>query len=55
MAAHYRNMAFNPVNWSPGVSRVRLLQGRGHFSEALHEITQPAAPCSPVGTASACA
>lgn len=40
MAAHYRNMAFNPVNWSLGVSRVRLLQGRGHFSEALHEITQ---------------
>ncbi|MDI9793109.1 helix-turn-helix transcriptional regulator, partial [Pseudomonas aeruginosa] len=38
MAAHYRNMAFNPVNWSLGVSRVRLLQGRGHFSEALQAV-----------------
>ncbi len=55
MAAHYRNMAFNPVNWSLGVSRVRLLQGRGHFSEALHgnhsvarhlaaRLARPAAP-----------
>ena len=40
LASHYKQMPFNPVLWVQGISRVRLLQARGHFSEALHEITQ---------------
>ncbi|AMO77354.1 HTH-type transcriptional regulator MalT [Pseudomonas citronellolis] len=40
LAASYRQGPFNPVLWVRGLSRVRLLQARGHFSEALHEITQ---------------
>ncbi|WP_374440417.1 LuxR C-terminal-related transcriptional regulator [Pseudomonas panipatensis] len=40
LAAHYRQGPFNPVLWVRGLSRVRVLQARGHFSEALHEITQ---------------
>nr|WP_242411241.1 LuxR C-terminal-related transcriptional regulator [Pseudomonas knackmussii] len=40
LAASYRQGPFNPVLWVRGISRVRLLQARGHFSEALHEITQ---------------
>lgn len=40
LAAPYRQGPFNPVLWVRGISRVRLLQARGHFSEALHEITQ---------------
>lgn len=40
LAGAYRQGPFNPVLWVRGISRVRLLQARGHFSEALHEITQ---------------
>jgi len=39
-AAGYAHLAFNPVRWAQGLSRVRLQQARGQFSEALHEITQ---------------
>ncbi len=39
-AAHYAAQPFNPVRWSLGVSRVRLQQARGQYSEALHEIAQ---------------
>ncbi|MCY1348747.1 HTH-type transcriptional regulator MalT [compost metagenome] len=40
LADHYQRMAFNPVLWAQGLSRIRLQQARGHYSEALHEITQ---------------
>lgn len=40
LAEHYTHMRFNPVLWARGLSRVRLQQARGHFSEALHEIGQ---------------
>ncbi|AYC32691.1 helix-turn-helix transcriptional regulator [Pseudomonas cavernae] len=40
LAAGYQRMSFNPVLWVQGVTRVRLQQARGHYSEALHEITQ---------------
>lgn len=40
LAAHYTQRSFNPVLWALGLSRIRLQQARGHFSEALHEITQ---------------
>lgn len=40
LAAHYKARSFNPVLWVLGLSRIRLQQARGHFSEALHEITQ---------------
>lgn len=39
-AAHYPHMRFNPVLWVQGLTRVRLQQARGHYSEALHEIRQ---------------
>jgi LuxR family maltose regulon positive regulatory protein len=40
LAEHYPHMRFNPVLWVQGLTRVRLQQARGHYSEALHEITQ---------------
>jgi LuxR family maltose regulon positive regulatory protein len=40
LAEHYQHMRFNPVLWVRGLSRVRLQQARGHYSEALHEISQ---------------
>ncbi|CAD5108776.1 LuxR C-terminal-related transcriptional regulator [Zestomonas carbonaria] len=40
LASHYQNMSFNPVSWAQGLTRIRLQQARGHYSEALHEITQ---------------
>lgn len=40
LAAQYRQQGYNPVLWLQGLIRVRLQQARGHFSEALHEITQ---------------
>ncbi|KAF1052744.1 MAG: Transcriptional regulatory protein LiaR [Stenotrophomonas maltophilia] len=40
LAENYRQAHFNPVLWVRGISRVRLLQARGHFSEALHELNQ---------------
>ncbi|WP_171011801.1 LuxR C-terminal-related transcriptional regulator [Pseudomonas sp. 2FE] len=40
LAASYRHMAFNPVLWVQGLTRIRLQQTRAHYSEALHEITQ---------------
>lgn len=40
LAAQYRQQGHNPVLWLQGLTRVRLQQARGHFSEALHEITQ---------------
>jgi LuxR family transcriptional regulator, maltose regulon positive regulatory protein len=39
-AGHYPHMRFNPVLWVQGLSRVRLQQARGHYSEALHGINQ---------------
>ena len=40
LAGHYQHAAFNPVLWVQGLTRIRLQQARGHYSEALHEITQ---------------
>ncbi|MGH8352067.1 MAG: LuxR C-terminal-related transcriptional regulator [Pseudomonas sp.] len=40
LAASYKPAAFNPVLWVQGLTRIRLQQARGHYSEALHEITQ---------------
>lgn len=40
LATNYTHMRLNPVLWVQGLSRTRLQQTRGHFSEALHEITQ---------------
>lgn len=40
LAEHYPHMRFNPVLWVRGLTRIRLQQARGHYSEALHEITQ---------------
>ncbi|MGQ7957591.1 LuxR C-terminal-related transcriptional regulator [Pseudomonas sp. SP16.1] len=40
LAAHYKQRSFNPVLWVLGLTRIRLQQARGHYSEALHEITQ---------------
>jgi LuxR family transcriptional regulator, maltose regulon positive regulatory protein len=40
LADHYRHMACNPVLWVQGLTRIRLLQARMHYSEALHEIAQ---------------
>ncbi|MFI8382333.1 LuxR C-terminal-related transcriptional regulator [Pseudomonas sp. NPDC079086] len=40
LAEHYQHMRFNPVLWVRGLTRIRLQQARGHYSEALHEITQ---------------
>lgn len=40
LAGHYQHMRFNPVLWVQGLTRIRLQQARGHYSEALHEITQ---------------
>lgn len=40
LAGHYRQRSFNPVSWVLGLTRIRLQQARGHYSEALHEITQ---------------
>ncbi|UTW07576.1 LuxR C-terminal-related transcriptional regulator [Pseudomonas benzenivorans] len=40
LAEHYRHMGCNPVLWGQGLTRIRLLQARAHYSEALHEISQ---------------
>lgn len=40
LAALYKQRSFNPVSWTLGLTRIRLQQARGHYSEALHEITQ---------------
>lgn len=40
LAGHYQRMPLNPVLWVQGLTRIRLQQARGHYSEALHEITQ---------------
>ncbi|UVE19373.1 LuxR C-terminal-related transcriptional regulator [Pseudomonas sp. LS44] len=40
LASGYQHMSCNPVLWMQGLTRVRLQQARGHYSEALHEITQ---------------
>jgi len=40
LAGYYTQCSFNPVPWVLGLTRVRLQQARGYFSEALHEITQ---------------
>ncbi|NQD92424.1 AAA family ATPase [Pseudomonas sp. CrR25] len=40
LAEHYPHMRCNPVLWVQGLTRIRLQQARGHYSEALHEITQ---------------
>jgi LuxR family maltose regulon positive regulatory protein len=40
LAEHYPHMRLNPVLWVRGLTRIRLQQARGHYSEALHEITQ---------------
>lgn len=40
LAEPYQQMRFNPVLWVRGLTRIRLQQARGHYSEALHEITQ---------------
>jgi LuxR family maltose regulon positive regulatory protein len=39
-AEQYQPAGFNPVLWVLGISRIRLQQARGNYSEALHEITQ---------------
>jgi LuxR family transcriptional regulator, maltose regulon positive regulatory protein len=39
-AEQYQPASFNPVLWVYGLTRVRLQQARGNYSEALHEITQ---------------
>ncbi|MET1077361.1 MAG: LuxR C-terminal-related transcriptional regulator [Pseudomonas sp.] len=40
LAGAYKEASFNPVLWVQGLTRIRLQQARGHYSEALHEITQ---------------
>uniref|UniRef100_UPI0030D89F09 LuxR C-terminal-related transcriptional regulator n=2 Tax=Pseudomonas sp. EL_65y_Pfl2_R95 TaxID=3088698 RepID=UPI0030D89F09 len=40
LASNYVHMRLNPVLWVQGLTRTRLQQARGHYSEALHEITQ---------------
>lgn len=56
MAAHYRNMAFNPVNWSLGVSACACCRGEDISARRCTRSLSCAAPCSPAGTAcSACA
>lgn len=40
LAASYAQRTFNPVTLFLGLSRIRLYQKRGQYSEALHEITQ---------------
>lgn len=40
LAENYPHMRLNPVLWVRGLTRIRLQQARGHYSEALHEITQ---------------
>ncbi len=40
MAASYAQRTFNPVTFYLGLSRTRLYQKRGQYSEALHEISQ---------------
>ncbi|MES2818975.1 MAG: LuxR C-terminal-related transcriptional regulator [Pseudomonadota bacterium] len=40
LAGTYAQTGFNPVLWVLGLTRIRLQQARGHYSEALHEITQ---------------
>lgn len=39
-AEQYQPAGFNPVLWVHGLTRIRLQQARGNYSEALHEITQ---------------
>ncbi|MCJ8168566.1 LuxR C-terminal-related transcriptional regulator [Atopomonas sediminilitoris] len=40
MAERYKDAPFNPVLWAQGLTQLRIHQARGHFSEALHEITR---------------
>ncbi|SNR94105.1 LuxR family transcriptional regulator, maltose regulon positive regulatory protein [Pseudomonas segetis] len=40
LASNYAHMRLNPVLWVQGLSRTRLQQARGHYSEAIHEILQ---------------
>ena len=40
LAGYYQHMRCNPVLWVQGLTGIRLHQARGHYSEALHEITQ---------------
>ncbi|WP_025165813.1 LuxR C-terminal-related transcriptional regulator [Pseudomonas taeanensis] len=40
LAGHYPYMRFNPVLWVQSLTCIRLHQARGHYSEALHEITR---------------
>lgn len=46
-AEQYQPASFNPVLWVHGLTRIRLQQARGNFSEALHEITQLRAMLQP--------
>lgn len=36
----YKGMYFHPIRMIHGLSRIRILQAKGHYSEALHEINQ---------------
>ena len=47
LAAGYARQAFNPVSWVLGLSRVRLHQAHGQYSEALREIAQLQAQLQP--------
>lgn len=40
LAEPYQSRALNPVLWVLGLTRIRLQQARGHYSEALHELAQ---------------
>ncbi|MFZ3186705.1 MAG: LuxR C-terminal-related transcriptional regulator [Pseudomonas sp.] len=46
-AEQYQPAGFNPVLWVLSISRIRLQQARGNYSEALHEITQARALLQP--------
>jgi LuxR family maltose regulon positive regulatory protein len=46
-AEQYQSGGFNPVLWVLGITRIRLQQARGNYSEALHEITQARALLQP--------
>ena len=47
MGQAYQPAGFNPVLWVLSISRIRLQQARGNYSEALHEITQARALLQP--------
>lgn len=46
-AEQYQPASFNPVLWVHGLTRIRVQQARGNFSEALHDITQLRAQLQP--------